>query len=531
MFTKVFMKTTYNPNDQRSSERIRPERIRFDAYYKELNPKGTFMPMGALLQRAARMFPTSLALICRDRTITYQDLYGAAVQFSNMLRERGIKPRDRVLLLVENSIEFYVAYYGIAQLGAIVAPLNVFLQERELSYIVADAKPALIVASTTYVPLFVGDNLPHIVTEQEMSFTPPGSHMPEFEVVALEPDEMAALMYTSGTTGFPKGVMLSTRNIMTSIAQGLARFDLRLEGDRFFGPLPLFHSFAQNACVWIAFFAGCTVILIPKIERKYILEGLEKKPTVFLGVPALYGLLCLLKTAPLDSVRLFICGGDALPDKIRSAFALIYQRKLCNGYGLTETSPTISIDIDDVTAPTHNVGYPVIGVSCQIRDEQGNNLPNQTIGQLWIRGDNVMLGYYNAPDMTDEVIKDGWFATGDLAYIDSLGKIVISGRSKDLIIHKGINIYPQEIENVILMHPNVLRVGVVGSVDEDVGELPIAFVQIKETDHTMAKSLRELCMKNLAGYKVPRQFICSTDPLPMTATGKVDKKTLRKRSV
>jgi long-chain acyl-CoA synthetase len=323
--------------------------------------------------------------------------------------------------------------------------------------------------------------------------------------------------------------MLSSRNIMTSIGQGLARFRWLVEGERIFGPLPLFHSFAQNTCVWSGLYAGCTVILIPKIERKYILEGLAQRPTIFLGVPALYGLLCLLKTAPLESVRAFVCGGDALPDKIRSAFALVYQRKLFNGYGLTETSPTIAIDLDDTTEPTNNVGQPVVGLECAVRDDHGTDLPHGAIGQLWVRGDNVMLGYYNAPEMTQSVIKDGWFATGDLVYLDPKGKIVISGRSKDLIINKGINIYPQEIENVILLHPNVIRAGVIGKVDEAVGEIPIAFVQIREKDEEMAKSLKELCLKNLAAYKVPRQFICSVDPLPITATGKVDKKVLKKR--
>lgn len=502
----------------------------FNEYMQEVSVNGSLLPMGGILQRSAKKFPQGIALICRDRNISYHDLYYRALRFSKVLQERGLKPRDRVLLLIENSIEFYVAYYGIVQLGAVVAPLNVFLQEREVSHIMADAKPALIVTSTMFAHLFVGDNIPPILTQELMDFASPiPETFDDIDVVALEADEMAALMYTSGTTGFPKGVMLSTRNIMTSIGQGLARFRWLAEGERVFGPLPLFHSFAQNTCVWAGIFAGCTIILVPKIERKYILEGLAQQPTIFLGVPALYGLLCLLKTAPLESVKIFVSGGDALPDKIRSAFALVYQRKMCNGYGLTETSPTISVDLEDVIEPTNNVGNPVVGVECAIRDEQNNDLPRGAIGQLWVRGDNVMLGYYNAPEVTEAVIKDGWFATGDLAYIDQKGKIVISGRSKDLIIHKGINIYPQEIENVILLHSNVMRVGVIGKVDDGSGEIPIAFVQLREKDESIVMSLKELCLKNLAAYKVPRQFICSVDPLPITATGKVDKKVLRAR--
>jgi len=266
--------------------------------------------------------------------------------------------------------------------------------------------------------------------------------------------------------------------------------------------------------------------LVPKIERRYILEGLEHKPTIFLGVPALYGLLCLMKTAPLDSVRLFVSGGDALPDKIRSAFGLIYRRKLVNGYGLTETTPVISANLDDETVPASNVGAPLIGIECAIRDEQAVDLPQGSIGVLWVKGDNIMLGYYNTPDATAKVLKGGWFNTGDLAYIDSKGRIVITGREKDLIIHKGFNIYPQEIENIILLHPNVIRAAVVGVHDGD-GEVPVAFVQLRAADSSAEKDLKKLCTQHLATYKIPRQFYCDTKDLPATATGKIDKKALR----
>ena len=352
--------------------------------------------------------------------------------------------------------------------------------------------------------------------------------LPECDVYNLDPDEMAVLLYTSGTTGLPKGVMLSSKNIMTNVLQGLSR--LKVWGnERVLGVLPLFHSFAQNACVWTPLFAGVTVILVPKIDRRYILEGLQQRPTMFLGVPALYGLLCLMKAAPIEGIKYFVSGGDALPDRIRAAFGLIYHRKIISGYGLTETSPLISVSLDDETVPTSNVGLPAYGVDVSIRDEQGKELSQGAIGQLWVKGDNIMLGYYNAPEMTAKVMKNGWFDTGDLAYLDKKGRIVISGRIKDLIINKGLNIYPQEIENVIQGYSNVLRVGVIGKRVNAEGEIPIAFVQLIKKEEDIEDKLKKLCASHLAAYKIPKQFICSTEELPLTTTGKVDKKVLRKK--
>jgi long-chain acyl-CoA synthetase len=277
---------------------------------------------------------------------------------------------------------------------------------------------------------------------------------------------------------------------------------------------------------------GITIILSPRIDRHSILEVLAHNPTFFVGVPALYGLLCLMKTAPLNSVKLFASGGDALPDKIRAGFELIYRRKLVNGYGLTETSPVVAAMLDDALAPTNTIGNPVHGITIEIRGEDGETvLPQGQSGTIWVRGDNVMLGYHNAPEATATILKNGFFNTGDCAYIDTKGRLVITGREKDLIIHKGVNIYPQEIENVLMNHPLVLAAGVVGTPDPDVGEHVIAFVQVRTLTPHIEQELKKLCQQMIAAYKVPRTFICQTDELPMTATRKVDKKQLRSRAL
>jgi len=511
---------------------IRYEQAVFKARYQELCNGGELPFIGRLLQRTARNMPHNTALIYEDTTVTYAQLYYHALQLSKKLNTLGIQPRDRVILLYENAPEFYIGYFGILQIGAVVVPLNTFLQEQEVTHILDDATPRLIIVSSALLHLVqaaaASRSIP-CLTEQDMSY---GQEVPtvltHFEVCDLPSHEMAALLYTSGTTGTPKGVMLSSKNIFTNVLQGIARFELVPE-DSIFAVLPLFHSFAQNTCIWAPLLVGAAIILVPKIDRRAILKGLSQCPTIMLGVPALYGLLCLMKTAPMEKVRICISGGDALPDRIRAAFSLIYRRKLCNGYGLTEASPLISGDICDELTSTATVGTPVVGITCLLKDDKGDAVPSGKIGQLWVKGDNIMLGYYKAPEMTQAVLHDGWLSTGDLAFFDHKRRIVITGRYKDLIIHKGFNIYPQEIENIILMHADVLRAAVLGKPDPMHGEIPIAYVQLKQENKHIADQLETLCAKNLASYKIPRQFICSTDPLPTTATGKVDKKILRTR--
>lgn len=501
----------------------------FNALYQASLENGRLFYPGKLLARAATLYGDTIALIYKNSEISYSQLYAKAAHFTVLVREQyGLKARDRAIICFENSPEFYIAYYGLWQAGVIVIPVNTFLKEKELAYIITDSKPALIVTSSDRIELFekAGVVLPAIVTEKEIADASKNS-APTIDITELEPQELALLLYTSGTTGVPKGVMLSSKNIMTNVLQIAACLDMP-DSEKVFGVLPLFHSFAQNTCVWTSIFYGVTVILVPKIERRAIFEALEHKPTIFIGVPALYGFMCLLKDVSFDSVRLFISGGDAFPDKLRAAFSLLYRRRICNGYGLTETSPVISVFIEDEVAPTSNVGNPLCGILCEIRSEEGEVLPSGSIGILWVKGDNVMLGYYNAPDLTDEVLKDGWFNTGDLAYIDHKGRIVITGREKDLIINKGINVYPQEIENVLLLHANVIRAGVVGKKENFEGEVPIAFVQIRREQDGMEKELHKLCVSHLASYKIPRRFIVTTRDLPATATGKVDKKVLRK---
>lgn len=503
-----------------------------------ITPNGSLYYCGELLYLAYKRYAGKIALVDAKRSLSFKEFYLRSVSLSKMLLQQNIKPQDKVVLFSNNSIEFYLAYFAIWQIGAVITPLNTFLHEKELAFIIRDAAPKACIVSSELQETILKlqkahqDALPSflLINDGCIDFTTPINTLEKehhsFQPITLKEDDVSLLLYTSGTTGQPKGVMLSSRNIMTNVLQGYARFESqKLCAERFFCVLPLFHIFAQNVCMWLPIMTGGSVIIVARIDRTLILQALQHKPTLFFGVPALYGLLCLMKNAPLESVKLFVSGADAMPDKIRAAFAMIYGRKICSGYGLTEATPMVAVNANNAEHATNVVGEPLPHISCQIRNEEGLPLPVGTIGTLWLKGDNIMMGYYNSPESTNDILKDGWLNTGDLARFDNQGKLAICGRSKDLIIHKGFNIYPQEIENVLLQHPAVVKAAIIGQEEEESGQIPVAYVAVKGNVSTLASTLRTYCQQNLASYKVPRKFVC-LDDLPMNATGKVDKKRL-----
>ncbi len=512
-------------------QKAKSEQELYDALRASLTQDNKIISPSHFLWRAATLSPETVAIIFQDQSISFRDLFLRSCAVTRKIRA-SVRPGDRVIIAFENSPEFYITYFAAWQAGAVVIPLNIFLKGPEIYHVVNDAKPVLIITAPDRVALFKEagiENLPPILNSAEFPAQPNAvDELTESEIPQFDYEALAALLYTSGTTGQPKGVMLSAKNIITNVLQVLTRIRLT-QTERVFAVLPLFHAFAQCAVIWGAMLAGCTVVLVPKIDRRMILRALKHKPTVFLGVPALYGLMCLLRTADFDSIKFFASGGDALSDKIRMAFALIYRRKICSGFGMTEASPVISWDLEEALEPTDAAGKPLIGVEVQIRSESGALMPHGAIGAIWVRGDNVMMGYYNAPEQTAQTLVNGWLDTGDLGYINEHGRIVITGRLKDLIKHKGFNIYPQEIENVIAMDSNVVRVGVIGVADNTEGEIPVAYVQLRTPEVDIESKLEELCKKQLAMYKVPRKFVCSIEELPLTVTGKVDKKVLRKK--
>ncbi|HBL98523.1 TPA: hypothetical protein DDZ86_02675 [Candidatus Dependentiae bacterium] len=508
---------------------------RFKLVQEKLSVNGILIHPNQLLLRAAKLWPHKTALMCEKDSITFGTLFNRAAQGAQLLRAKGVKKGDRVLILYENGIDFYVAYHAAWMTGALIAPLNVFLHEKELEHIVNDAQPIAILVSASLRPkverfsdkmmiLGIEDLVQPMLAEEGIDL------FLSFDVPSLSLDECAVLLYTSGTTGLPKGVMLSGRAIMTNCIQGIACFDLS-EDERIFAALPLFHSYMQNTSVWCALIVGAVVIVIPRINRKSLKEGLDQRPSIILAIPQLFGIFCLMRNLDFSSVKLIFSGGDALHSSTRLGFELLYGRRLGNGYGLTEAAPLVAANLEDFCAPAHCVGRPLLGIKVAIRDRNTHvELKSGEIGVLWVKGDNLMLGYYNAPEASASVLVDGWLNTGDLGFLTSEGFLVLAGREKDLIVNKGINIYPQEIETILVKHPHVLLAAVVGTRIGEV-EVPVAYVtlageQASQDVGIVEEELKSLCREYLAPYKVPHRIFVQGS-LPMTATGKVDKKVLR----
>jgi long-chain acyl-CoA synthetase len=510
----------------------------FEQYVRKYKEKYSF-DLGFFL-KAACEHGISTEFIYKEKTIAIGTLYKKVATIQTMLQEKGIQKADRVMIFIPNCIAFYGAYYAVLQTGAIVIPINTFLADPELEHIIQDAEGSMMITiGSEYDRLekmcaAINKNMVVLSLDEQLEDIQESSSVPI--IVKRNENDLAVILYTSGTTGVPKGVALSSKNILTNMLQTYTRlFSEKLSVKHtLIAALPLFHSFSQNTCVFSSVYLGASIVLLPKIERRLLLDALKKyKPTIFLGVPALYGLLCLLKNAYLDSIQIFVAGGDALSNRIRQAFALMYNRKICNGYGLSEASPVIAVNLTDEISESGCVGMVLPGINYEIRDEKNNELLPGEIGNLHVSGDNIMLGYYKAEELTQKVLQNGWLDTGDRAYINHIGHIVLVGREKELIKYKGINVYPQEIENVIAMDEAVIRVGVVGKKSDQLAEeYPIAYVQIraecKDNIDEIKKRIQSLCKERLANYKVPKEFFCTTEHLPTTVTGKVDKKNLDK---
>lgn len=483
-----------------------------------------------LLPRAAKNWPDKTALICQNKElfekINYKNLFEKALLCAKKYLDLKISKGDRVIIYYENSIEFYCAYFGLWHIGAIAIPLNVHLSDQEISNIIFDAAPKAIIVSNTLNEklspdinnIIIINDIPEIISKGSRS---------EINRVEQNHEDTVVILYTSGTTGTPKGVMLSSKNIISNINQGLTAFNFDYT-DIVYCPLPLFHSLPQNMCMWAPFMIGATAITVSKVDRITLVKAFEHNPTIIVTVPAMYGLFLKLRNLDFSKYRYCFSGGDVLPDKIQKYFELVYRRKISNGFGMTETSPFIAVNSNEWTTAISNVGKPFPGISAEVRGDNGEVLPKNTIGTLWVKGDNIMKGYYNAPEATNDILKNGWLNTGDLCYINNNDEIVLSGRAKDLIINKGVKIYPQEIETILYKNSDVLQVAVIGKKDSDsMDEIPIAFIGTNANNiEALEQELKNLCEQYLATYKIPRKFVILRE-LPMTATGKIDKKGLR----
>jgi long-chain acyl-CoA synthetase len=500
-----------------------------------------------LLEDSARKFSWRRSIISEAGSYSFSSLNKKANQLASGLKEKlGIKKGDKVAVLLHNCPEFIVALFAILKIGAACVPLNIFLTLNELKYILKDCGAKLLISSSDFMQIVQAlaqerekdkTALQNVILtdrkEQGLTFWK--------EVIleggikdsssAIAPEDLALLIYTSGTTGFPKGVMLSHSNLCANVISSLQALEMSAK-DRVLLILPMFHSFTLMVCILIPIYAGARIILVKslrpfqKVLRSIFLNGV----TIIVGIPHLYDVLKNLHLPPIlqKLLRIRVCISGAAPLSVET-LCLFNQRfkrfSLVEGYGLTEASPVVSLNPLHGMRKAGSIGLPLPGVEVRVVKEDESEAAADEIGELIVKGPNVMRGYLNRPRDTQTTIRSGWLFTGDMAKIDNDGYIYIVGRKKEMIISHGMNIYPQEIENVMQAHPKIKEVAVVGKKDKSKGEVPFAFVALHQDCSASQDEIVNYCKEKLANYKIPR-LIAFRQELPKTPTGKVLKRKL-----
>jgi len=500
-----------------------------------------------IFEKSAERFPDKTALFFSDKKISYKELYEITCRFGQGLKNLGIKKKDKVAVFLHNTPEFIASYFAIIDIGAICVPVNNMLKEEELGFILKDSGAKLIISSVAYLDIINSakakspDLKYTIIIDGLAPDTFNFYEIVERSIIKKEdhqanPDDVASILYTSGTTGNPKGAMLTHKNFLSNIRSCVSSIDIS-EKDNFICVLPMFHSFAFTVCILLPLSTGAAIAIIEHIRpfRRVVRNVIKKKITVFVGIPSIFNVLAhmdiphvftsrVLKL--IDPLKLCISGSAALPAEVLKAFEDKFKVPLIEGYGLTEASPVVSLNPVRGVRKPGSVGLPIDGVEVKIVDDKDNELACNEIGELLVKGDNVMKGYLNSDEDTKEAVKDGWLYTGDISRLDEDGYIYIVDRKKDMINVRGLNVYPAEIEKILLRHPGIKEAAVIGMADKFKGEVPKAFIVLKENGTLTESEIIRYLRNNLALFKIPK-FIEFKQALPKTSTGKVARRQLK----
>lgn len=528
------------------------------------------------LTKVSRNYPRKNAIHFMGKNITYKELYDYVQRVAKYMYDLGIKKGDRVAIMLPNCPQSVICFYAVLQIGAVVVQTNPLYTERELEYQLKDSGAKAIISLDILYPriskVYKRTSLKHVIVTAIKDFLPFPINLiypyiqkkqtgikiqlkeddylhllsnilahtePSFnEEVEIDLDnDLALLQYTGGTTGQPKGVMLTHKNLIANSTACAAWLFKAIPGEeRVLGILPLFHVYGLTTVLILSIMQGNEMILIPRLDVKMLLKTIhKKKPTLFPGAPTIYIALLNhpdLKKYNLSSIKACISGAAPLPVEVQEKFEEVTGGKLVEGYGLTESSPVTHANfIWGQKRVKGSIGVPWPDTDAKIVDpETGEDLPPGEIGEIVVKGPQVMKGYWNREEETAETLKDGWLYTGDLGYMDEEGFFYVVDRKKDVIIAGGYNIYPREIEEIFYEHPAIQELTVVGVPDPYRGETVKAYIVLKPGANVTEEELDEYARKHLAAYKVPRIYEFRKE-LPKSTIGKVLRRTLLEEEI
>jgi len=489
--------------------------------------------LASLLTDSAARDPQRTAIKLDDVELTYAQLDGASAHLAGLLAQHGFQPGDRVGVMLPNVPHFPIVYYGILRAGGVVVPMNVLLKEREVAYYLGDSGAKLLFAWTDFGEESrpgaeaAGAELVEVDPTGFVELVGAAEARPALHEVA--DDDTAVILYTSGTTGKPKGAELTHANLYVNAKTKLETLIQLTADDVILGALPLFHSFGQTAAMNAGLMAGACLTLLARFDPLKALAIMERdRVSVFLGVPTMYNAMLAVPQAErpdTSSLRVCISGGASLPVEVLRAFDGQFGAKILEGYGLSETSPVASFNHPDRERKPGSIGTPIRDVRMRVVDEQDAEVPVGEVGEIVIQGPNVMKGYWQRPDATAEAMRGGWFHTGDMAKVDEDGYFFIVDRKKDLIIRGGYNVYPREVEEVLYEHPAVAEAAVVAVPHAELGEEVGAAVALKAGTEATPDELQAFVKERVAAYKYPRH-VWLVPELPKGPTGKILKREI-----
>ncbi|MDP9024177.1 MAG: long-chain fatty acid--CoA ligase [Candidatus Eremiobacteraeota bacterium] len=492
------------------------------------------LSLASILAESALRYPERTGLVLGSERINYGDLWQQTRRFASVLSERGIAPGDKVALMIPNSLDFPRAYYGVATLGAVVVPMHPLLVADEVRHVLADAGVKLLVCAGSLVEGRKGaDRCGVEVLDVEALRLSSETREPVATYVQRDASDDAVILYTSGTTGKPKGAVLSQLNLIANASTAANDLFRIVPDDVILGCLPLFHAFGQTVVMNAGFRAGASVVLMPRFTGETALDvSVTERATMFAGVPTMY--VALLEAAKSDQrrpkLRVAASGGSALLLAVLEEFERVFEVPIYEGYGLSETSPVATFNQDCFGRKPGTVGCGIWGVDVRIAkadiEDRIEFVPLGDIGEVVIRGHCVFKGYLNQPEATRKAIVDGWFRSGDLGTQDGDGFITIVDRKKDMVLRGGFNVYPREVEEVLIRHPAVGAVAVIGVVHPVHGEEVVAVVvRDPRATEISGNELIAWSKEQLARYKYPR-VVHFVESLPLGPTGKVLKREL-----